>query len=89
MKFGAFLVGLSGPIAKKVLAALGIGVVSYVGVDAALTQMLSTAKGNMALIDPVIGGLLALAGVPDALGMIAGALIASVALIPLKKLDLL
>jgi len=86
---GAFLVALAGPLARKVLLSLGIGVVTMVGVDQALGAMLGAARAAWAGVPGDVAGLLNLAGCGTAMAMISGAITARVALIPLKKLDLL
>jgi len=52
---GTFLNAIAGTLAKRVLSALGIGVVSYAAMSAALNSLLSAAKGAWA----------GLAGFPD------------------------
>ena len=88
--FGAFLAAIAGPIAKRVLTALGVGVVSYAAVSLALNAALAAAKQSWAGLGGVgFGEALALAqmaGVPTAASIFAGALIASVALEFTKKI---
>lgn len=89
MKFGEFLLGLSGPIAKKVLVSLGIGVVTTVGLTVALDQMLGIAKANWGGLPSIVAQFMAISGVNEGLSIIAGAMVASLAMVPLKKLELL
>ena len=89
MMLGSFLVALSGPIVKTALRALGIGVLTMVGVDVALQSLLTVAKTAWGSFPAAVAAYVSLAGVNTGLSIIAGALIARVALIPLKTLRLL
>ncbi len=87
---GTFLAAIAGGLAKRVLTALGIGIVSYAAMTAALTAALAAAKNAWAgLVGfPEALALIQMAGVPTAASVIAGALMARVALQSLKKLEL-
>lgn len=87
---GTFLASLAGPLAKRVMLALGFGVVSYAAMTAALNQALSAAKGAWAGLAgfPEAMSLIQMAGVTSAASIIAGALVARVALQSLKKLEM-
>ena len=89
MQLGAWLMGLAGPVAKKVLSALGFGVITYVGFEAGLNQLLGLAKSQWASGDAAVLGLLNLAGAGTAMAIISGALVSRLAMVALKKLDLL
>lgn len=86
MTFANLLVLLAGPIAKKVLSALGIGFITFIGVDAAVSAALSAAKSNFAGISTDIASILAMAGFFDAFAAIAGGLSAGVAMMALSRL---
>jgi hypothetical protein len=86
---GSWLLALSSPIAKAVMRALGFGVVSYLGVDMALGALLADAKAAWSSQNANVAVYLAMAGGNTALSIIAGAMVARVALIPLKTLRLL
>jgi hypothetical protein len=85
---GSFFAAISVPIAKRVMIGLGFGVVSYAAVTAALNQALGAAKAAMAGIGGEAVSLIAMAGVNTAASIIAGALVARVAMDALKKLEL-
>ena len=87
---GTFLNAVAGTLAKRVLSALGIGIVSYAAMSAALNSALSAAKGAWAVLAgfPEALALIQMAGVTSAASIIAGALIARVALQSFKKLEL-
>jgi len=86
--WGAFLAGVAGPVAKKVLTSLGIGVVTMTGVTAALQSGLNAAKAAMGGMTGVVADLVAIAGFFSAVGIIAGGLTAAASLMVMKKLAL-
>lgn len=85
--FGTFLMALAGPIARQVLLSLGIGVVTFVGLNTAVTAALGQAKAALAGINTVgeIVQILALGGVFTAFSIIAGGITAGVSMIALKR----
>ncbi len=91
MNFGAFLVGIAGSVAKRVLSALGIGLVSYAAMSAALTAALNAAKNAWAGLSgfPEALALIQMAGVTTAASIISGALIARVSMQSFKKFEIL
>lgn len=88
MGWGSFLLAIAGPVAKRVLVALGLSVVTFAGVSAAVSGLLSHAKAAWAGAGFVAGvpDLIAMAGLNTALSIIAGAIIGRVALLTLKKI---
>lgn len=86
---GTWLVGLAGPVVKRIMSALGVGIVSYAALSAALNSALSAAKGAWGGLTGDALGLVQLAGIPDAMSIIAGALIARVSLMVLKRFELI
>jgi len=76
----------AGPIAKRVLAALGFGVVSY----AALQTAFDVAKGAVVSaygsITGDIAGILSLAGFGTGMGIVLGAMAARITYLQLSKL---
>lgn len=89
MGFGSFLAALAGPIAKRVLVALGFGIISYSAVSAALSAALSAAKAAWSGLTGDTLALIQMAGVNTAASILAGALIARVALGVTSKLGLM
>lgn len=83
---GTFLAAIAGGLAKRVLTALGIGIVSYAAMTAALAAAKNAWAGLVGF--PEALALIQMAGVPTAASVIAGALMARVALQSLKKLEL-
>lgn len=87
--WGSFLAGVAGPVAKKALTALGIGVVSMVGVDTAIQAALNSAKVSFGGMTGVVGDLVAISGFFSAVSIIAGGLVAAGTLMVMKKLAVL
>lgn len=86
---GAFLMALAGPLAKRILAALGFGVVSYAAVSTALQYAIDAAKQAYAGVTGDALALMQIAGVGTVASILAGALTARVSLLVLKRFQLL
>lgn len=86
MPIGSWLVALAGPIAWKVLGSLGLGILTYVGVDAAVSAALSTAQQNWGQLGGAAAQLVGLSGANEALSVIAGGVTARVSFMTFKKL---
>ena len=86
---GSWLVGLASPVARRVLSSLGIGVVTFVGVDLAASNIVGMAKASWSGADAVLVGLLNLAGVGTSMSIIAGAVTSRLALMVMKRMTLL
>lgn len=80
-----FLAGAVGPLAKRVLVALGIGVVSYAGVQTLLDQVRDAVTGAWGQLGGSTLQLLTLGGFPESVGIILGALAARVGLMALEQ----
>jgi hypothetical protein len=65
-------------VVLRVLAQLGIGVLTFTGVDTALSGLISTAQSNWSGMSAAVLGLAGVAGMPACLGIIAGAMTARV-----------
>lgn len=85
--FGLYLASVSVPIAQRVLTGLGIGVVTYIGLDAVMTQIQNGVIGNWGSIGLIGSQLLGLAGVPQAVGIILGSFAARFSMMQLKALS--
>jgi hypothetical protein len=82
---GAFLMALAGPLARQVLISLGIGLVTFVGLDAAVTAALSAAKSNLGQMPAAAAAILARGGVFTAMSVIAGGITARMSMMVLKQ----
>lgn len=76
----ALLMGLVGPMVLRALTTLGLGLITFTGVAAALDGLIQQAVSNYQSIPADILGLAGLAGVPQAVGIICGAMVARVGL---------
>jgi hypothetical protein len=86
---GTWLVSLAGPAIRKILLSLGIGVVSYAAISTALNASIGAAKSAFTGIGADTLSFLAMAGLPTAISVISGALIAKVGLNVVKKFEVL
>ncbi len=71
---GTFFANSAGAIAKHVLIALGMGIISTAGVTVALNSLLDTAHAQYNSLGGYIQALVGLAGFGYALGILAGAM---------------
>lgn len=84
--FAGLLMALAGPLARQVLISLGIGLITYVGVDAAVAGALSAAKATLGQLSASVAAVLARAGMFTALSILAGGLTARVSMLALKRM---
>ena len=86
MPLAAWIVSLVGPVVARALAQLSIAVVTYKGLDVAIKSLLSYARSSWSGIPADIAAYIAMSGMNTAVSIIAGAVVARVALIPLKRM---
>lgn len=82
---GAFLMALAGPLARQVLVSLGIGLITFVGLDAAVTAALGAAKSNLGMMPATVAALLARGGIFTAFSILAGGIVAGVSMTVLSR----
>lgn len=82
---GSWLVALAGPIARQVLVSLGIGVITFVGLDTGVSAALASAKSNLTGMSVDVASVVALGGGFTALSVIAGGITAGISMIALKR----
>lgn len=80
MSIWSFLLAAAGPLALRVLATVGAVVVSVAGVDAGVQALIARAQSGYASMPPDVLQLASLAGVPEGLGLIMGAVAGRAAL---------
>lgn len=78
MNLWTFLLGAAGPLALRVIAALGIGVVTFTGVDTAFQALVTQAQDSWTALPSAVVALASIAGVPQGLALIIGAMSARV-----------
>lgn len=82
----AFLATAVGPLVKRALVAIGIGTVTYAGLDVAFGAARDLVVSNYGQMSGDVANLVSLAGVGQAIGIILGAMAARVALTALSTL---
>lgn len=80
MSIAAFLLALVGPLALRVLSALGMGLIVFTGITELVQALISGAQTSYSGLPSAVLGLCSLAGVPAALGLVFGAYAARAAL---------
>lgn len=87
--WGTFLAGAVGPLARKVLVHLGIGVVSYAAVKTVIVQLSSAVQGAMGGITGDVYALAAMAGIIDAVSIALAAVSVAVGIAFVSKLGVM
>ena len=80
-----WLVSITAPMVTRVLAALGLGTVTYAGASTALTSALSSAKTAIGGLGGETLQILAMSGFFDAMAITSGGLISGLAWMVLKR----
>lgn len=83
---GAFFGAAAAPIAKKVLQGLGIGMVTYVGVDAVFSGIRDYVLASWSGLSLDLVSLLSLGGYGEGIGILLAAMAARVAMLSLSFL---
>ena len=78
MTWATWLLSMAGPLVLRVFTTLGLGVMTFTGVTASLQGLIDMATTNWASMGADILALASIAGVPQALGIICGAMTARV-----------
>lgn len=88
MNIAAWLLSIAGPIVTRVLIQLGVGVVSYAAVVAAVNTLISRARGNYDNLPSDILQVFAIAGFNDAFGIIVAAIMARLSIQVWKRFQI-
>lgn len=72
----SFLMLAIGPMVLRALTMLGIGTLTFTGVTVALNELIGMAQTNWASVPSDVLALGSIAGIPECLGIIAGAFVA-------------
>ena len=78
MSFITMLMGLAGPLVLRVFTVLGLGTLTFTGVTLALQGLIDMAVNNYASVPSDVLGLAGVAGIPQCIGIICGAMVARV-----------
>lgn len=84
--YGLYLESVATPIAKRVLSGLGIGVVTYLGLDVALQLVKDQVIANWGMMPAGVLTLMTLSGVTQGVGIILGAIAARYSMLQLSAL---
>jgi len=85
MGFAQLLLSLVGPVLSRILLALGFSVVSFVGMDLLMDQLIASVQGAWGGLPASILQLAGLAGIGQGLGIIFGAVLTRVTIWQLQK----
>jgi len=80
-----WLMSVVAPVAKRVMASLGLGVVSFTGVSTTLDAALNAAKSAWGGVLSEVASLIAMSGFFDFMAITSGGLISGVAWMVLKR----
>ena len=83
--FKQLFLWLAAPIAKRVLVALGIGVITYNLSTAAIDYFILQINSSLSSSTGVVLQMASLFGVPDAFGIVLGAMVTNTSLQVIKK----
>lgn len=89
MSFASLMVGLAGPVVKKALTSIGVGIVTYAGLQAAVSGAIGAAQSAFGGVAAGPAAILAMSGVFTAMGIIAGGITAAVTMVALKRFQIL
>lgn len=83
------ILALIRPILIRILTALGLGVVTYLGADFLVTNMISQLQTSVLGISPAVLQIVSLFGVIKALSIILGAFTTSISVQSFKRFGIL
>lgn len=72
----AWVMGMVAPVVVRAVAALGFTAVTFAGVTAATNGLITMAQTNWSSMPVAVLQLASLSGIPESLGLIAGAFVA-------------
>lgn len=84
-----WLIAMVAPIAKRLLVALGIGIVTYTGFQLVLDQITAAIASNISGAPIVAYQFASLMGFPEVAGIILGAIASRLTIEQLKRFQLL
>jgi hypothetical protein len=77
---GAFLLTIVGPLALRALLALGIGTLTFTGVDTAFGGLVTMVINNFGGLPAAVLQLISLASIPTSIGIVLGAFTSRIAI---------
>lgn len=85
---GKWLVSLAWPAVSRILAALGIGTLTFTGMDSMLQNAIAQAQGQFSNLAPEVLAILSIGGAVTAMSIITGGMTASLLLVVMKRFSL-
>lgn len=83
-----WLLSMATPVVKRVMIALGLGTITYTGLDVAFGAVKASVIGSYGQMAADSAQIAAIAGVPQAIGIILGALGARLGLLVLSRIGM-
>jgi len=75
----AWVMTMVGPVVVRAMAALGFTAVTFTGVTVATNSLITLAQSNWSAMPVAVLQIASLSGIPESLGLIAGAFVARLA----------
>lgn len=89
MNIAAFLIAMVRPLLAKIFVSIGMGVITYVGVQAAFDKVVNMAASSFSAIPPEASAIMGLAGADTAIGIILGACSYVVGLMAMSRIGVM
>lgn len=89
MTWASWILSLVAPIAKKVMVALGIGIVTVTGFDMAMSQLIQMVNQSIGGATSDVLGLATMMGIPDAIGIMLGGISSGASFMAIKRFNIL
>lgn len=80
MNIASWLMTMVGPLVLRAMTLLGLGTITFTGVTTSLQTLIDMATSNWSSVAGDVLALASIAGIPQAVGIICGAMVARVGL---------
>jgi hypothetical protein len=84
--FAALLLGISGSVAARVLTSLGMGFISFQGLNALISKITSMVESNYSSLDAQVFELFKMSGAVDYVQIVLAGCVVKASMMALKKL---
>jgi hypothetical protein len=89
MTWAAWILALVAPIAKKVMVALGIGILTVTGFDMAIGHITTLINQSIGGTTADILGIASMMGIPESIGIMLGGISSGATLMAVKRFNIL
>lgn len=89
MTWVAWILALVAPIAKRVMLALGVGVLTITGFDLAIGQLTTLINQSIGGTTSDILGIATMMGIPESIGIMLGGISSAATLMAVKRFNIL